>query len=236
MNIIDIPGEPILAELDEHGWWQGGWTGPDGQVCAHEAIRRCERKPGDFALVLQVANQQGWGASWNDNPGTTERKVRAQLAGGVHIDDETLAKIFGPQWRAIVSLVRTMTSISCKQMERVKYTRDATEIADWLAAWLTTRVDAWDTTRDAVRVIAWDATRDAVRIIAMTTWDTMTATGISLWDILRNVTLDILRNVTLVVTTWDMVTPDGPYTPAMRDVLMGPWAAEFGLPEGLVEP
>ena len=38
----------------------------------------------------------------------------------------------------------------------------------------------------------------------------------------------------LATVTWGLATADGPYTFAMRDLLIAPWAEVIGLPEGLV--
>lgn len=43
------------------------------------------------------------------------------------------------------------------------------------------------------------------------------------------------RTAVWALVTWDLATDHGPYTTAMRDLLIAPWREVCGLPEGLVE-
>ena len=180
-TIIHIDPDLPLHVLDEHGWTQGSFESGDGKVCAHGAIRLCAPVPGDAYLIEQVEGRLGrHSTGWNDDDSTTEADVRAWFAQGIDITDADLEATFGPQWRAVVSLVRRAAILTPNEVERL----DAAGDADWYAAW------------DA----AWDAARDAA------------------W----------------AIVTYDLATPDGPYTIEYRDLLLAPWIEVCGMPEGLV--
>ncbi len=103
-TVIHLDGALPLAVLDERGWVQGAWESAGG-VCAHQAIRLCAPVPGDAHLIEWVAKAHGHGPDWNDDDATLEADVRAWLAEGIDVTDDDLAEVFGPQWRAVVSLV-----------------------------------------------------------------------------------------------------------------------------------
>lgn len=113
--LIHIDGHQLIDRLDTYGWTQHAWKDEDGAICAHQAIRLCAPSPGDAHLVEKVAESQGWGTAWNDADDTTEAEVRARLAQGVDVTDEDLEDTFGPQWRAIVSIVRTAATMTADQ-------------------------------------------------------------------------------------------------------------------------
>ena len=173
MSVIHIDGAELIAQLDAHGWTQGYWTDDDGRICAHQAIRLCSPKPGDAMLIERVADRQGWGPDWNDDESTTEADVRALLARGVDVTDEMLADTFGPQWRAVVRLVR-----------RAAATLTADDVVRLDTAWDAARGAAWDAARGAAARNAawsagwsagWSAVGDAA--LAIATWDLATDDG-----------------------------------------------------------
>ena len=164
-TIIHIDPDLPLHVLDEHGWTQGSFESGDGKVCAHGAIRLCAPVPGDAYLIEQVEGRLGrHSTGWNDDDSTTEADVRAWFAQGIDITDADLEATFGPQWRAVVSLVRRAAILTSDEGARLDAAGDA----------------------------AW------------------------------------------VIVTYDLATPDGPYTIEHRDLLLAPWIKVCGMPEGLV--
>jgi hypothetical protein len=136
---------------------------------------------------------------------TTEADVREWLGHGIDVTDDDLADVFGPQWRAVVSLVRRAATLTDHEAKRLVAAWDAARVAARDAAQVAAQVAARVAARDAALVAAWDAARDAA------------------WDAARG------------VVTWDLATPDGTYTHAHRDLLIGPWRDVIGLPEGLLD-
>ena len=121
---IHIPESELIALLGEKGenWVQGSW-GDGNAMCLHGAIRRCAPQPGDAFLIEQVADRLGWGTDWNDAIETSWQQVRARLAH-VEITDADLADTFGPQWEAIVALVRraaVLTADEANQLDDAWY-------------------------------------------------------------------------------------------------------------------
>lgn len=82
-----------LEVLDERGWYQGDFVGPDGGVCIWGAMNQaCEgspdvqvQGPAVDALLNTARNTLGISAlphrlvEWNDAEGTTEEDVRLLL-------------------------------------------------------------------------------------------------------------------------------------------------------------
>lgn len=167
-TIIHLDGAKPLAVLDERGWAQGAWTDGAGHVCAHQAIRLCSPQPGDAYLIERVADRLwGRGAGWNDDDATTEADVRGWLGAGIDVTDADLAETFGPQWRAVVEIVRRAAVLTDDEVERL----DAAWGAAWGAALDAAWVAALGAALDAAGAAAWGAARGAV------TWDLATADG-----------------------------------------------------------
>ena len=211
-TVIHLDGALPLAVLDERGWVQGAWESAGG-VCVHQAIRLCAPVPGDAHLIEWVAKAHGHGPDWNDDDATLEADVRAWLAEGIDVTDDDLAEVFGPQWRAVVSLVR----------------RAATSTGDEAGRLRAARVAAWDAAgvaaRDAARDAAWDAAGGAA----------VGAAGDAAGGVAGGAARGAAWDAAWAVVTWDLATGDGPYTEARRDLLIGPWVEVCGLPEGLIE-
>jgi len=207
--VIHLDGALPLAVLDERGWAQGSWEDAAGHVCAHQAIRLCEPIPGDAFLIEQVAQRKwGKGVGWNDDSTTTEADVREWFAAGIDATAADLGEVFGPQWRAVVELVRRAATLTEDEAKRLNAARNA----------------AWDAARNAARNAAWNAAWDAA-------WD-------AAWNAARNAAWgarDVAWNATRAVVTWDLATSDGPYTFIHRDLLMAPWVEVCGLPTGLLD-
>lgn len=152
---ITINPEPLFALLGENGehWLQGGW-GDDDQMCLHGAIRRCSPQPGDAFIIEQVANRFGWGTDWNDSKDTNWTMVRERIVAGIEVTDAMLADTFGPQWEAMVALVRRAAVLTADEAHQLAAAWDAAGAqagdAAWAAAWDAAGVDA----RDAARALA----------------------------------------------------------------------------------
>ena len=204
-TIIHIDPSLPLAVLDEHGWTKGTFESDDGKVCAHGAIRICAPVPGDALLIELVEGRLGrHSTGWNDDDSTTEADVRAWFAQGIDITDADLEATFGHQWRAAVSLVRRAAVLTPDEAERLYAAGDAARVAARVAARYAARVAAGDAARYAARVAAGDAAGYAAWVAA------------------------------LAIVTYDLATPDGPYTIEHRDLLLAPWIEVCGMPEGLV--
>ena len=232
--MIHIDGTELIAQLDEHGWAQGVWTASDGAICAHQAIRLCAPQPGDAHLIEAVATAQGWGTDWNDDAETTEADVRARLAGGVDVTDADLADVFGPQWRAVVRVVRKAAALTPGEADELAAARYAARDATWYAARNATRDATWYATRGAARYAARNAARDAARRAARN------ATRDATWYAARGATWYAARGATWdaawVTVVWDLATPDGPFTIEQRDILISSWLAiDPGLVDEFVE-
>jgi len=162
-TIINIGPEPLLATLDERGWTKGTYAAGDGgAVCLHGAIRLCSPVPGDAHLIERVAVRQGWGTGWNDEEARTELEVRELLAKGVHITDADLAATFGPNWAAVVEVVRTVASATPHQLQSLGAALGATLGAAWDAAWGAARDADLGAATVAVVAVVWDlATEDS---------------------------------------------------------------------------
>jgi hypothetical protein len=152
--VIHIDGDTLTAVLDQRGWRKGSY-GTDGPVCLYGAVRLCAPVAGDAYLIEQVKQRQGHGTSWNDDASTTEADVRAWIAPGIDVTDAELADTYGPQWQAVVALVRTLAAMTPQQVNELAAARAAA--------------------RDAARDAAWDAAWAAAR--AAVTWDLASADG-----------------------------------------------------------
>ena len=182
---IDVPVEETLEALD-HGanWIQGDWTDDTG-MCLHQGIRVCQYVKGDAFIIEQVADAQGWGTSFNDESGTTFDVVKQRLVEHREVLPDELEAVFGPQWLAVVGVVRTGASATPEQLQTLATARAAAEDAAWAAAWAA----AWDAARaaagDAARDAAGDAAGEAARAVVchdligdtftQTDYDTLTA-------------------------------------------------------------
>ena len=203
-TVIHVGGDDLASMLEGH--WRQGDYGDTEAMCLHGAIRRCCPVPGDAHLIEQVEARLGrWSTTWNDDDNRTEGEVVALARRGWDITDADLAATFGPQWRAVVALVRRAATLTADEAERLRAARVAVRAAAGAAA------------RAAARAAAKGAAKGAALDAAGA------AAGDAAWDPAR------------AVVTWDLATDDGPYTPAMRDLLLAPWVEVCGLPEGLVE-
>ena len=153
--VIHVGGQPLVDVLTTHGWTQGDYEN-DGEVCLHGAIRLCQPVPGDTHLIERVeASLDRWSTGWNDEDTRTQAEVLGLARSGWDITDDDLAKTFGPQWRAVVALVRRCAVMTAVESDRL------------------------DAARGAARGAAWDAARGAAlgAALAVVSWDLATDDG-----------------------------------------------------------
>ena len=144
-TVIHVGGDDLASILEGH-WRQGSYSDSDGAMCLHGAIRRCCPVPGDAHLIEQVEGRLGrWSTAWNDADDRTEGEVVALARQGWDITDADLAVAFGPQWRAVVALVRRAAALTPDESRRLVAAVDAA----WDAAWDTALDAAW-------AVVTWD--------------------------------------------------------------------------------
>ena len=154
-----INSERLILAADyitEHGWTQGTFTASDGAVCLHGAIKSCTPVDGDTGIIRAVMRYKGFTEEWNDAGIRSADDVLAALRATV-VTDEDLAETFGPQWAAIVALIRRAAALTEREAQDLD--------AAWVAAMDTARDAAWVAAMDTARDAAWVATRDAARAL-----------------------------------------------------------------------
>ena len=162
-----INSERLILAADyitEHGWTQGTFTASDGAVCLHGAIKSCTPVDGDTGIIRAVMRYKGFTEEWNDAGIRSADDVLAALRATV-VTDEDLAETFGPQWAAIVALIRRAAALTEREAQDLDAAWDATRDAAWDATRGATRDATRDAARDAAWVAAWDATRGATRAL-----------------------------------------------------------------------
>ena len=181
---IKIDSDRMLNLLGDNGEHWEQLCGRGG-LSLLDAILRCCPQRADVFLVEQVAAWQGWGdyfrwgIHWNDLEDTDWEMVRALIVAGIEVTDAMLAETFGPQWEAIVALVRRAVVLTADDMLRMVAARDAADVATRDAARGAARgaaeraadVDAWfadprfnregSNRRAAQTAVEWAAQGDA---------------------------------------------------------------------------
>ena len=212
-TMIKINETDLLTMLGENGerWIQGEWV--DGEkMCLHGAIRRCQPVPGDAFLIEQVAAAQGWGTDWNDADSTTWEMVRDRLAH-IEVTDADLADTFGPQWEAIVALVRRAAVLTSGEAEQLQAAQDPAMDAAWAAKRVAAQDGVWDAAWSAARDAAWEAAWAAVWYAA--------------WDAARAAVWDAVWAAVWALTVRDLIGQHG-FTQDHYDLLTGPWRSVIG--------
>jgi len=207
MSIDLTPRLRLAADyIADHGWTQGKMQDDAGRVCLTGAIRLCAPRDGDEEIIRVVLRAKHCDEVWNDNTSTTKEDV-LDLLRSTDITDDDLAHTFGPQWEAIVALIRRCAALT----ESEAVALDAVMDAAWAAAVGGARVAARDAAWAAARATTLPAAVDA----AWDAWDAAATTRDAAWDAMR----------ALVVR--DLITDDG-FTQAHYDLLVGPWSEVIG--------
>ena len=164
-NILHGINTLAAGVLEEHGWTQGKMEAEDGRLCLVGALRRCSPQPGDWILAREVYRRLGHAEHWNDAKGRTAEEVMAWLRSHP-VTDADLEDTFGPQWEAIVRLVRQAATLKRNRARELNGTI-------WSDDWHCALDAAWAVARDAAvgagrdRDANWANTRgvvtDAVR-------------------------------------------------------------------------
>lgn len=217
MNVLTQRLRLAADYLEEHGWVQGAEL-ENGRVCLTGAVRYCAPQTGDEYLIRAVLRHRETAESWNDALCRTEGDV-LDLLRTAEITDTDLAEVFGPNWNAIVRLVRQVASLTPAQATALATAWNASWNASWNAdgnaakdaAWNA----AWNAARDAILDEALDAARDAI-LAADLDADLDAALDADL-----DSALDAIRG--LVVR--------GLIGSEHFAVLYGPWASVFGWPD-----
>ena len=147
--------------MKEHGWTQGKMQAPNGAVCLHGAVRFCDQRNGDNEIVSAVLRRKGFSENWNDDGVRGEPDV-LEVLRTVEVTDADLLDTFGPQWEAIVALVRRSASLSAGEVKQLAAAWDAAGAAARAAARGAAGAAAWAAAGAAAR----DAARDAARALA----------------------------------------------------------------------
>ena len=152
MTVLPLgPIHTLAADtLVRVGWTQGVDVDNLGQACLTGALKLCAPVPGDWLLARAVFRQREHGEEWNDAGERTAGQVVAYLRSA-EITDADLALTFGPQWQAVVALVRRASVLTPQEGKDLHAAWDATREAAWDAAWYATRYAARDATRDAAQ-------------------------------------------------------------------------------------
>ncbi len=212
--------EMVARNLKSRPWMQGDFTGPDGAVCAHGAVRTCQGlRPGDEHIIRAVMRTKGLTEGWNDEEGRTKDEVVARLEM-IEVSDADLAETFGPSWRLVIAVIRRSalptTGEAIRQAVAWALARDAARDAAWDAA----GGAAWDAARGAARGAAWGAAWDAARGAAWdAAWD---AAGGAAWDAAGGA-----GDAACAASVADLVGKHG-LTHQHIDTLMHPWITVLG--------
>lgn len=160
----------------------------------------------------------------NDRGDTTEADVRAWFVAGFDVTDTDLDATFGPQWRAIVNLVRRAATLTADDVGRL-------DVA-WAAG-------CWEAASDVAWKAAWDAASEVAREVSPASAAARAAASeasrVATCAATREAVWGAAWTASWAAATWDLATETGSYTHAHRDLLMKPWADVFGLPDGLIE-
>lgn len=197
---IDLSIAPVVANLESREWIQGEMRDGDA-VCAHGAVQTCkELKPGDVDIIRAVMRRYGLTEGWNDADGRTKDEVLDKLRS-IEITDAALEFAFGPQWEAIVALVRRAAVLTLDEACEFHATRGA----------------------------AWDGARNAARgVERLYEWD---AAWLAAWHAARVASGDAARpaaqDAAAALAVRDLISADG-FTQEHYDILTRPWATVIG--------
>ena len=214
-----INSERLILAADyitEHGWTQGTFTASDGAVCLHGAIKSCTPVDGDTGIIRAVMRYKGFTEEWNDAGIRSADDVLAALRATV-VTDEDLAETFGPQWAAIVALIRRAAALTEREAQDLDAAWVATRDTAWDAAWVATRDAAMDTAWDA----AWDATRGAAMVA------TRVAAMDTAWDAVWDAAWDATRGATRALLVRDLIGQHG-FKQHHYNTLVAPWVKVAG--------
>ena len=122
-TIITLPIDALIDRLDHGKRWitgWGDWRSPEGATCLHGAIRFCHPVPGDAQIIERVGARFGFGIADNDDAsGWSE--IETMIREHAEITDEMLAKVYGPQWAAVIALVRRAAILTDPEWRALTY-------------------------------------------------------------------------------------------------------------------
>ena len=199
--VIKVEEAELLAQLGENGerWIKGAWAKGES-MCLHVATRRSQRQPGDALIIERVAENQGWGVTWNEESTTTWNDIRKRLPY-VEVTDVDLADTFGPQWVHVVKLVRRAALLTPAEAVALD------------VAWEAAKIPSWECELDSVGIARWDAAG--------------VAAGIAAGESLENAAWAPAWNAAGALAVRNLVG-EANFTQARYDLLTGPWASVIG--------
>lgn len=211
--------DAVIRNLEARPWIQGAMN-KGGSVCAHGAVMTCKGlAPGDADIIRAVIRDQGLTENWNDIEGRTKEEVLERFRS-IEVTDTALADTFGPQWRAIVALVRRAAILTEDEAKALNLNaaRDAARFAARIGAWGTSRTAA----RDAGA--AWVATRTPALAAAQAASQAAArdATQNAAWGAARDAALSTAQALAARDLIGDV------FTQAHYDALTGPWSRVVG--------
>ena len=141
-TIITLPIDALIDRLDHGKRWitgWGDWRSPEGATCLHGAIRFCQPVPGDAQIIERVGARFGFGIADNDNA-SGWNEIETMIREHAEITDEMLAKVYGPQWAAVIALVRRAAILTDPEWRALTYAYAAA--AAYAAAYADAAADA----------------------------------------------------------------------------------------------
>jgi hypothetical protein len=217
LTASDMTSEAVLSVPDffaaaaevmaERGWIKGTCAGPNGEVCEVGAVLKVVCTPGDQHLALEVLSHRGGGVDHNDHPGNTAEGSLKLLRSLGPITEADMAAVFGPNWRAVRTLVRQASIATVEQLVAVAQLPKAPWFSALKAAEEANRWSVWGAARAAV----WSAV-----------WAAASTTVPRLFE-------GVVRNTLLAVTLADLAGQYGLEQDDL-DALRAPWADIFGDP------
>jgi len=114
--------------------------------------------------------------------------VRALLSGGIEVTDDDLEATFGPQWEAVVWIVRRAAVLTYNEREALGAALNAREATARL---------------DAVRPAAWEAVSTALNAFPYAAW--AAAQCAVVWDLAFDAGPSTLKQRDLSIGPWETV-------------------------------
>ena len=154
-TIITLPIDALIDRLDHGKRWitgWGDWRSPEGATCLHGAIRFCQSVPGDAPIIERVGARFGFGIADNDDA-SGWNEIETMIREHAEITDEMLAKVYGPQWAAVIALVRRAAILTDPEWRALA---DAAAAA-YAAAYAAAAADAYAAADSAAYAAAYAA-------------------------------------------------------------------------------
>lgn len=200
--------------LEERGWIQGQMESNSGSLCLVGALRACSPQAGDWLIAREVYCRLGHAESWNDEEGRTEAEVTAWLREHP-VTDADIEATFGPQWEAVVALIRQAATLTQEKGRALA------------ATWGDARWNAWESARESVLIASSGAGKDARRSAAAQA--SRDSARESVQGLAGHVAGHVAGQAAGALVVADLVGQHG-LTQDHIDTLLGPWVSVMGDP------